>query len=104
MKVKSVVVRNYLETSKLRQVCVDNDYYTRGDNYAYDKMFRKLWDVDNPKELTNEKLIDIAQDIFDHSNIERIMRDYGCGEEEVLNSIMFNLVNACYQLVEVEYE
>lgn len=104
MKVKGVKIYQQLTSTNLRALCVANDYYTRGDNYAYNKLFQKLWTPDEDNGLSQERLIDIAQDIFDHSNIERMMRDYGCGEEEVMNGIIHNLVNACYQLVEVEYE
>ncbi len=101
MKIRDFKVQRLLDTTTLRKVCVENDYYTRGTSEEYDNLFKIIWDN---KIVTDEQLIKVAEDIYNHSNIEKKMREYGCSDREVMDSIMFNLVNACYQLVEVEYE
>lgn len=52
----------------LRQLCIDNDWYTAGDNDEYGHL---LYDLANDKEnLTTADIIAIATDIMEHSDME----------------------------------
>ena len=53
---------------RVRQACIRNDLYTRGDNAAYSKM---LDFVDN-NEPTSRTLYLVAKDIFEHSKDQTI--------------------------------
>lgn len=78
------------------QMCVNHQFYTRGDISAYDAMLNGVPDYD---ELTDDKLVDIATDIYYHS--ERGTDLYS--KEEVLENIIYIIVNeACYYAVEME--
>ena len=56
--------------SKLRALCIKNNWYTRGTNREYNALFDKLSDCCGyPENLTTEKLVEIAVDIWEHSDI-----------------------------------
>ena len=75
-----------LDSSKLRAVCIQQDWYTRGTNEEYSNLFSKLHDEDGcPENMTTEKLAEIAADIMAHSEIS----DY------TITSVMFVLARAC---------
>jgi hypothetical protein len=73
----------------VRSICIQDRYYTRGDCSAYEAMLKY---VDN-NEPTLDNILIIVDDIFHHSDIDRIMEEGGVSENEVFTSIYFNLVN-----------
>ena len=76
-----------LSDSKLRSICIKNNWYTRGTNEEYSRLFDRLTDCCGcPENLTTEKLVEIAEDIWDHSEIT----DY------TIETILFELARACY--------
>ena len=59
-----------MDADNLRRVCIENRWYTRGDNRAYNALFDRLYDENGCHEnITTEKLAEIATDIYEHSNI-----------------------------------
>lgn len=83
-----------LEVGKVRVMCIRNNYYTFGTNEDYDKMFCKC---------ENNNILEIASDILEHSDKERLMHQSGCSEREVLENICFQLINdCCYTCVEIK--
>lgn len=64
--------RQYKEIRKihaadLRQLCIENDWYTAGDNDEYDHL---LIDLASAKEnLNTADIIEIAEDIMAHSHM-----------------------------------
>ena len=82
----------YLETRvlnavSLRSLCIQQNWYTCGNNAEYAKLFDRLHDADGVcVNLTTEKLAEIAQDIYDHSDLSG---DY------TLTAIMFELARNC---------
>lgn len=85
-------MNKYTETrimrdTKLRSICIEHNWYTRGTNEEYGRLFRRLYDKDGfPVNLTTEKLAEIAADIWEHSEIT----DY------TITSIMYELASVCY--------
>lgn len=81
-----------IDASKVREMCIRHQYYTCGDNAAYTKMLQNvgLTDADNMEQMQ-----EIADDIYFHSDTDRIMSEYGCDEAEVMDSILYNLYNEC---------
>lgn len=75
-----------LSTAKLRKLCIQNNWYTCGDNEEYAAMFAKLHDEEgNLVNLTTDKLTEIATDIYEHSDI----KDY------TIEAVMGALASAC---------
>lgn len=81
-----------LDSSKLRAICIENDWYTHGTNEEYASLFAKLHDEYGcPENMTTEKLAEIAADIMTHSEIS----DY------TITSVMFVLARACVTYFDV---
>jgi hypothetical protein len=56
-----------IRASALRQLCIDRDWYTAGDNDEYSHL---LYDLANDKEnLSTADIIEIAADIMAHSDM-----------------------------------
>ena len=56
-----------ISASALRQLCIDHDWYTAGDNEEYEHL---LLDLAGHKEnLSTADIIEIAADIMAHSNM-----------------------------------
>ena len=97
MKVTTV---RRIDSDKVRQVCIEHNYYTRGDVRAYERLLETV-----PSEPTDAEFVRMAQNIYGHSDIDRICGEYGCDEQEVMESILFNLYNASWTQVKVsEFE
>ena len=78
------------------QMCVNHQFYTRGDISAYEEMLDSVPDYD---ELTDDKLVDIATDIYYHSE----KRTDLYSKSEILENLIYIIVNeACYYAVEME--
>lgn len=82
-------LKRVISMDKVRGICIANEYYTCGDTKAYSKMLNMVED----EEFTDSVLEKVAMDIYNHSDIEKFMDLYGCSEMDVLESIVFNLVN-----------
>ena len=54
-----------LRADKVRQMCINYDYYTCGDCRAYENMFNMFM---NEKDVTPELLMKVAEDIKLHSD------------------------------------
>ena len=81
-----------LNDSKLRAICIQHDWYTCGTNEEYSRLFDKLTDCCGcPVHRTTEKLVEIAEDIWDHSRIT----DY------TIETVLFELARACFTYFDV---
>lgn len=60
-----------LSMMKVRQMCIDNDYYTCGDCQEYENMFNMFYG----KNVTPTLLKKVAQDIKSHSRTEDEVED-----------------------------
>lgn len=57
-----------ISATALRQLCVDNDWYTAGDNDEYGHL---LYDLTASKDnLSTADIIEIAEDIMAHSELD----------------------------------
>lgn len=75
-----------LDSTALRSLCIRHNWYTLGTNEEYTHLFSLLHDEHGlPEEMTTRKLAEIAQNIYDHSEIT----DY------TVTAIMFELNRAC---------
>lgn len=80
-----------IETIKVRNMCVKNDYYTRGTCEEYENMFN-MCRVEN---ATTDIIEGIAYDILVHSDIHDLKEKFGCLTCELVSNIMFELINDC---------
>ncbi len=65
MKQYKEIRKIYADT--LRQLCINRNWYTNGDNDDYSHL---LYDLANDKDnLSTEDIIEIAEDIMEHSRL-----------------------------------
>lgn len=59
----------FIDSDKVRQLCIDWGFYTRGDCRSYDHLLNDLCsDSGHYKEVSDSDIEDIARDITDHSD------------------------------------
>lgn len=82
MKIKEF---RLLTPFKLRNLCIKNNWYTRGTNDEYNHLLRELTH-DGREHMTTEDIEAVALDIMGHSYID---------EEQDVCSIMWSVNEAC---------
>lgn len=76
-----------MDAGTLRNICIQNDWYTRGTCAQYNGLFDRLHDQRGDMvNLTTAKLAEIAQDIAEHSELP---------EDYDIPCIMFELARRC---------
>lgn len=73
-----------MSASRLRALCIEKDWYTRGDNDEYGHLLIDL--AANKATLTTDDIIAIAEDIAAHSKL---------AEGETVESIAYEVNKAC---------
>ena len=86
-----IVTKRTIWAEDLRQTCIKNKWYTRGDNQAYEKLLGMCRDPHT--ELTDELLTDLALDIEAHSDFDEYMEVNNLCRDELLQVIAFEIVN-----------
>lgn len=99
MKIKEV---KKIDTDKLRNICIKNNWYTRGTNREYSNMF-KMCEKDN---ISTNDLYEIAKDIYEHTSVEDAKS--GCSVEysdiENILNMMIYVNESSYVFYETETE
>lgn len=98
MMFKKVNVTRKLFWDDVRQVCIQNNYYTRGTNEEYMDLFNIIRSFST---IDDTQLFIVAQDIYNHSDVDRIMNEGGVDECGVMESILFNLTEVTHTFYEV---
>lgn len=75
---------------KLRRLCIDKDWYTRGTNEEYSYILQY---AENTRDIKTKDIIHIAKDILDHSDT-----DYP------LDAVCFEIAMECISLFTLEKE
>lgn len=89
---KFIEIRN-LTADQLRSLCIKNDWYTKGATKDYENLFDRLYDEDGCHvHLTTEKLVEIAEDIWQHSKIT----------EYTITTVLHELAQNCYTYFDME--
>ena len=83
MKVKEI---KRIDTDKLRNICINNNWYTRGTNSDYMNMF-KMCEKDN---ISANQLYKITKDIYEHTNVASAKT--GCSTEYSDNENILNMM------------
>ena len=91
-----------LNGEKLRNLCIKNNYYTKGNNIEYTAMFEKYCGgFYGQKKITFVKIEEVANNIFQHSNWSEYEKSYR--DIEIIEKIIFELLNdCCISLVEIK--
>lgn len=88
MKVKRV-----WKASDVRDLCIKYNYYTRGECNEYINLLDIMY-----QEPTPERVVEVAEDIVDHSDLSR----YGQSRKENIESVCFQIekevINTFYTL------
>jgi len=82
-----------LSMMDLRGLCIKRNWYTHGDCEAYSKILKM---AENCENVTTAVIVEIAEDIFSHSD-----KDYwkDCQSDPV-GSICFEIARICYSFFE----
>ena len=74
-------------SSRVQSMCVSYDFYTSGDNGDYEDLlfFVKAF------RPTIQNMVIAARNIYEHSDIEMLMRKYNTDEKGIFEEIMFGL-------------
>lgn len=77
------------DMTKVRKTCINNDWYTRGNNEEYSYLLNDMcdWDI----EQTEESIRDIARNIYEHST----GFDMCYSKNEHIDNIAFYILNDC---------
>lgn len=63
---KTIIETKRMSATKLREMCIEMDWYTCGDNDEFDALMAKTGDWN--KNITPSDLYDMAADIIAHSS------------------------------------
>lgn len=86
-----------LDGYNIRKACIENEWYTKGTNEEYSALMDSVLGV---PDITTERLLKIAMDILEHSEMNRDYTD----EHEFVCDIMFKLAQECVSVFEVTEE
>ena len=95
MKIK--FFRSY--SAELQQYCINNGFYTRGDNRAYSELFVLFRSINKCTEMEQVYSIveNVAEDIVDHSSLDSYFGTRDETIEEIINDILnTNMVTIWY--------
>ena len=94
---KKITEFRRIDWDAVRSYCIKKNLYTKGNNEQYEYLLFTL--CDDLRNCDTELLELIANDIVNHSDVERIMDEYGCTRFELLCSTMSDLANDCCTVV-----
>lgn len=88
-----------IDNMKVRQLCIQEKYYTSGTNEDYDNL---LFHLCNKEDISLEDLEEIAADILFHSIWEDKAKECNCDYDELLAYVIGSLINkCCYSYIEL---
>lgn len=81
-----------VDWSRVRDLCVRQGWYTKGNESEYEHMLLEMI----PDELTDiDTIIEVAKDIYDHSDTARIHEATLYDTREVIGMIVTYIINEC---------
>lgn len=75
-----ITIMRKWSSGDVREACIKNNFYTRGDNESYKKML----DLVDSTEPTPENLYSVAKDIKEHSEDQSISNVMFCIEKDAV--------------------
>ena len=93
----TIKTTRYITSDKVRALCIRNNYCTNCDCKQYGVLLNSCKGV-----VTDADILRIGELIMHYSDVEKLMRESGCDELELLESICFNIINDCtYTTIEL---
>lgn len=93
-KVNNLTLRQQIFRDELRTLCINKEWYTKGDIKEYDAMFDKLHE-----DMTDDEVLDICKDIYDHSDVEQTANTYGVSYDEIFDNIVYEVFGIVHTFV-----
>lgn len=87
-----IIETQRLSIEAVRNVCIKADWYTKGDNEDYDKMFKKVKALRDKQIITADDLYPIALDIHMHNNTDDTV--------EYIMYVLATKINRFFDIVE----
>lgn len=87
-------LRKQIFRDELRTLCIRKDWYTCGDVTSYDNMFDRL-----SRDMHDIDILEVAKDIYDHTNITRLEYEYGVSQDEVFDNIVYEVFGLVHVFV-----
>ena len=83
---------------KLRQYCINNGFYTRGDNRAYSELFEMFRGINHCTEMEQVYTIveNVTEDIINHSSLDSYFGTRDETFEEIINDILNDMITIRY--------
>lgn len=98
MKIK---VEKRLRMDDVRRLCVEQGYYTCGNNEEYNRML----EMSNSNKVTNRLIYRIADNIAMHSDFKMFQKKYDdITYGELLQHIMYQVNKCCVETFELIQE
>lgn len=83
-----------LSKNKLRELCIQHNFYTCGSDPNYEKLFRLADFGCNP---TLNEILDLATYIFKHSGDIFPCEIFGLSEHDSIKTIASLILNSCFR-------
>lgn len=81
----NIKISRRIDTERLRSICIEYQLFTEGNNATYEEMFQQA-----RQATTDEDFIAVAENIWEHSNQEKLTR-----EDFSLVSLVWYVFNEC---------
>lgn len=87
MKIKTT---RYMYGDKVRRMCSEQGYCTKCDNEQFESLIKSC-----TGEVSDERVLHIAEKIFEYTDIENFMLSVGLSEAVIFEGICWQLFNRC---------
>lgn len=85
--------KTFINSDKVRNFCIENQYYTKGDSIAYKHLLFDL--CGECKFISDDDLEEIALDIINHSDCQFELEYCYNNKTRLLFDMMTRLLNKC---------
>ena len=94
-KVNNLALRRQIFRDELRTLCINKEWYTLGNIKQYDALFDKL-----SRDMDDAEIIGVCFDIYGHTDVKQISKEYGVAYEEVFDNIVYEVYELVHTFVE----
>lgn len=84
--------KTFINPEEVRNFCIKNQYYKRGDGIAYKNL---LFNLCGYRNITDDDLRKIATDIAIHSDFKFELESFENENNVIIADIMTSLINEC---------
>lgn len=102
MIITGMRIERWIGADKIRSICINYGWYTHGTIADYTKMLDKV--RNEGQNMSDQFYFMIAEDIYNHSDIDKMCGEYGIDEEECIRIILSKLINESWNHLEVKVD